>query len=229
MNTVEIYLSSKPLRYIALSVRYFHPDSVRREGKTQEMHPRRPAAATAMCWFYFWGLITILKCQKGWININLFLEVNWRVPAFIEHNWSRLLVQTQECRCPVTRLMSTLTRWFKALVFRECVVWWQAQRAGSVSNLLYSQRVQTGEVSEGSVSDEADLVVADKELLQLAQAHEASLFQTYQLIRAEVAKISGNTSDILHRPRQRRFGLVTCTRVCTNMRNMPHTHDLIRT
>lgn len=63
------------------------------------------------------------------------------------------------------------------------------RRAGSVSNAPYSQRVQTGEVSEGSVGDEADLVVADRELLELAQPHEAALLQAHQLVSAEVAEI----------------------------------------
>lgn len=49
--------------------------------------------------------------------------------------------------------------------------------------------MQTGEVSEGSVGDEADLVVANRELLELSQAHEAALLQAHQLIGAEVTKI----------------------------------------
>lgn len=76
-----------------------------------------------------------------------------------------------------------------------CVVWWLAQRAGSVSDLLYSQRVQTGEVSEGSVSDEADLVVTNWELLELTQAYEAALLQAHQLIRAEVTNIHRNRTN----------------------------------
>lgn len=65
----------------------------------------------------------------------------------------------------------------------------------SVPNLLYSQCVQTREISEGSISDEADLVVANRELLELAQTHKAAFLQAYQLIRAEVSKIHRNRTN----------------------------------
>lgn len=55
--------------------------------------------------------------------------------------------------------------------------------------------MQAGEVSEGAVSDEADLVVSDRELLELAQTHEAALLQTHQLIGAEVAEMHRNGTN----------------------------------
>lgn len=75
---------------------------------------------------------------------------------------------------------------------------WCDDRADSVSNLPYSQRVQTGKVSEGSIGDEADLVVANRELLKLSQAHEAALLQAHQLIGAEVTKIYRATNQTLY-------------------------------
>ena len=49
------------------------------------------------------------------------------------------------------------------------------------------QQVQGGEAPEGSVCDEAHAVVPDVELVQQAEAHEAGLLQSGQMVGGEVA------------------------------------------
>ncbi len=52
---------------------------------------------------------------------------------------------------------------------------------------LNSQRLQVGEASKRSVSDETDAVVSDVELLEDAESNETAFLQTAQLVPAQIA------------------------------------------
>lgn len=62
-------------------------------------------------------------------------------------------------------------------------------------SLLNLQHLQVGQASEGPVGDEADAVASDMELLEQAEAGEAGLLQSGQVVGGEVAATHGGKSQ----------------------------------
>lgn len=62
-------------------------------------------------------------------------------------------------------------------------------------SLLNLQHLQVGQASEGPVGDEADAVASDMELLEQAEAGEAGLLQSGQVVGGEVAATHGRKSQ----------------------------------
>lgn len=58
------------------------------------------------------------------------------------------------------------------------------------------QRLQVGEAAEGPVSDEADTVASDVELLEQAEAREAGLLQPGEMVGGEVAVKGKHNEDL---------------------------------